>query len=72
MARMKTKDRSGPNSGTRHGGGNGGGSKNRGGKVGENARARRAVMMCAPTVARKVTGPRNVAIRSATRLPRPT
>jgi hypothetical protein len=67
MARMKTKHGSGSSFGTHHGGGNGDGGKNRGGKAGENARARRAATMCAPTAARKATRPRNVTRRSATR-----
>jgi hypothetical protein len=70
MARMKTKDGFRSSSGTHHGGG----GKNRGGKAGGggDTRTRWAAMMCAPTVERKATGPRNVARRSVTRRPRPT
>jgi hypothetical protein len=66
MAHMKTKDGSGSNFGTLHGGGNGGVAR-----PGENAGVRRAMTICAPTATRKATGPRSVARRSETRRPRP-
>jgi hypothetical protein len=72
MACMKTKDGSRSSSETHHGGRNGGGGKNRGGKARGNARAGRGAMMCVPIAARKATGPKNIARRSAMRWPRLT